>query len=220
MITTHPGDTVRQRLEVELDIVPPDRCRCTADDFGDEVVDVQQVRVDDDHYADLTVPSSEQCCPDDESGCVIHRENRVGAECPFRAFYDEGWVPRVLRVTDESIRVQTYLPDRDALSDVIDGLEATADAFQVRQLTQVELDEDGTSTPSTSLDLTGLTEKQRTAAVRAVEAGYYETPRETSFGSLADSMGVSKSVLSRRLNAVEARVMKAAFTGMTASAPS
>ena len=220
MDTLYPDcETVRQRLELELDIVPPDDCSCDTSTFGDRAVTVRQAAIDGAHHADITVPSSERCCPGERGGCVLHRETSVGSACPFRAFYDEGWVPRVVRVTDEHIRVRTYLPDRESLSGLIDGLKTTTDAFQVRRLTRLTLDGDGTERDSTALDLTELTEKQQCTAIRAVEAGYYETPRETSFESLADSMGVSKSALSRRLSAVEAKLMKAAFAGMTAPSP-
>lgn len=216
MSTIHPdSETIRQRLEVEFEIVPPESCSCGVGDVDGEIVDLREVRVDGEHYADLTVSSSGDCCPEEEGGCVIHRRRPVDADCPFRAFYDEGWVPRVVKITDESVRVRTYLPDRDTLSDVVDVLERTAETVQVRKLRRIDEEAVGTESDQVTIDLNGLTEKQRTTAIRAVESGYYDQPRKISFENLANKMGISKSGLSQRLNAVEAKLMKAVFSEVT-----
>lgn len=221
MITSHPdGARLRQRLEVELDIVPPESCTCGVTEYDDEIVDVEGTSVGDRHHVDMVVQPSERCCQDDPEGCIVHETSDMGTDCPFRAFYDRGWIPRVEDTAGEHVRVATYLPDREALAEIIEVLKQTAEAFHVRRLTKIELDDDGTERSTSTLDLTGLTETQRRTAVRAVETGYYEDPRETPHDELADEMGISKSALSRRLNAVEAAVMKAAFAGMSDPVPS
>lgn len=45
----------------------------------------------------------------------------------------------------------------------------------------------------------GLTPKQMEAMLRAWEAGYYEIPRETTLGAVAETMGISQQALSERL---------------------
>lgn len=205
------GQMIRQQLEVELDIIPPESCKCDVTELGDEIVGVEGTSLGDHHHVDMIVRPSEQCCQDDPSGCILHGINTMEANCPFRAFYNNGWIPRVEQTSGNHTRVMTYLPDREALAEIIDVLKRTAEAFQIRRLTQIELDSDGTERSTSTLDLNGLTEKQRRTAVRAVESGYYEQPRETTHDELADELGISKSALSRRLNAVEAVVMKAAF---------
>jgi predicted DNA binding protein len=216
MTTPHPEDEgIRQRLEIEFELVPSESCSCAPEEFGEPIGDFDQVSIDGTHHADISVPSSEFCCQDDPGGCVIHRRSDIEGVCPFRAFYLEGWVPRVVDVAGNRVRLQTYLPDRKALSNLVDALERTTEELQVRRLTRINLDGDGTEQNTTTLDLTELTEKQRQAAIVAVRSGYYETPREASLGDLADELEISKSALSRRLNAVEAQVMKTAFGGMT-----
>lgn len=205
------GQMVRQQLDVELDIIPPESCKCDVTDLGDEIVGVEGTSLGAHHHVDMVVRPSEQCCQNEPSGCILHGTSTMGTDCPFRAFYNKGWIPRVEQTSGEHVRVATYLPDREALADIIDVLKQSAEAFQIRRLTQIELDGDGTERSTSTLDLNGLTKKQRRTAVRAVESGYYEDPRETTHEELADELGISKSALSRRLNAVEAVVMKAAF---------
>lgn len=62
------------------------------------------------------------------------------------------------------------------------------------------------------VDQITLTEKQREAVQTAVEMGYYETPRSASPADLAETLGVTRSALSQRLNAVETKLVTALVT--------
>lgn len=53
-----------------------------------------------------------------------------------------------------------------------------------------------------------LTEKQQDLLLRAVEAGYYDTPRECSLTELADEVGLAKSTASETLHRAEEVVVK------------
>lgn len=53
-----------------------------------------------------------------------------------------------------------------------------------------------------------LTERQREVVRAAVDAGYYDTPRETSLTALADDLGVAKSTLSETLHRAEEKIVK------------
>jgi predicted DNA binding protein len=44
-----------------------------------------------------------------------------------------------------------------------------------------------------------LTELQQETLVAALEAGYYELPREVTMGELAERLGVSQQALAKRL---------------------
>jgi len=54
-----------------------------------------------------------------------------------------------------------------------------------------------------------LTERQAALLDRALEAGYYEVPRETTQRALADELGVTAGTVSDRLQRIERRVMTA-----------
>lgn len=98
---------------------------------------------------------------------------------------------------------------RDART-VVEELRSAVERLRLRRLQQLDHAETG-SAELTTIDLSVLTEKQREAAVLAVSAGYYETPRQTSLGELADRLDISKSALSQRLTAVESKLAIAAF---------
>ena len=213
MSTTRSGpETVRQRLDAELEIVPPESCSCGVEDVDGDVVSLEQIRVGDEHYSDLTVASGSER-QNGTGSRVIHRRDAVGPDCPFQVFYDEGWIPRVTGIEDQRIYVQVYLPDRDALSGVIDVLKRTGAEFTVRRLRRIDRNGIGGKSKEVTFDLSCLTEKQRVTAIRAVEAGYYDDPRGTSLERLAEEMGISKSALSQRLKSVETKLLKCVFDG-------
>ncbi|WP_435064358.1 helix-turn-helix domain-containing protein [Halobaculum sp. EA56] len=53
-----------------------------------------------------------------------------------------------------------------------------------------------------------LTDGQRELLTAAIEAGYYDTPRETTLTELADRQGIAKSTASERLHRAEGKVIK------------
>ena len=57
-----------------------------------------------------------------------------------------------------------------------------------------------------TVDTSVLTDVQRETLIRAVEAGYYATPRAVSLDSLAQEFDVSKSAVSQRLRKAEATI--------------
>jgi predicted DNA binding protein len=60
-----------------------------------------------------------------------------------------------------------------------------------------------------------LTDRQRRVLRRAVERGYYDTPRECTLTDLAGELGVAKSTLSEVLHRAEGRVLKRAVASPT-----
>ena len=66
-----------------------------------------------------------------------------------------------------------------------------------------------TDTAESTGDRTGgLSPEQAAALEAAVEHGYYETPRETDAGDLADLLDLPRSTLTHRLRRAEAHLAK------------
>jgi predicted DNA binding protein len=59
-----------------------------------------------------------------------------------------------------------------------------------------------------SVSVAELPYEQRAAVEAAVERGYYETPRATSLGDLADDLGVPRSTLQYRLQQAEGWIVR------------
>ncbi|MFW6017627.1 MAG: helix-turn-helix domain-containing protein [Halapricum sp.] len=53
-----------------------------------------------------------------------------------------------------------------------------------------------------------LTDRQRRLVVEAVEAGYYDTPRESSLTELAEHLDIAKSTASETLHRAEEQIVK------------
>ncbi|MFB6281890.1 MAG: helix-turn-helix domain-containing protein [Haloferacaceae archaeon] len=85
---------------------------------------------------------------------------------------------------------------RDRLSALADQLDAVGMPFDVKYVRQ--------TVDAGEL----LTEGQREILTRAVDLGYYDTPRECTLTELADALGVAKSTASERLHRAEEKAIK------------
>lgn len=133
----------------------------------------------------------------------------VDDRCVCPSFCEGGCVPEVLAVENGSLRVGAYADSRETLRSVMDRVREQAERVQLERLTSPK--RDGSTGRSgwrrEALENVSLTAKQREAVVAAVEMGYYDNPRSATLGDLADRLGVTRSALSQRLNAVETKLV-------------
>lgn len=201
----------RRRLYVEFEVEPDASSSCPLRESDREIVDVRQQQTGGQCRMDLTLAANDCGCDDDDCTEVVHASSNVNSACPCAVFGDYGCVPQVTDVVDDEVVIETFLPDRELLTDLVADLKSVVGGLSLRRLKRVgALDTDGRQTAVT-LDLFELTETQRETATAAVAAGYYSRPREASLGELAAELGVSDSALSQRLNAVESKLATAAF---------
>ena len=132
----------------------------------------------------------------------------VVSSCVCPVFTRFECVPRIERVSAESISFSVTVPDRTVLPDVIEALRETGATVSLDRLVQHDGSED-----AMGLQTVSVTEKQREAVETAVDLGYYRTPREVGLDDLAETLGVSKSAVSQRLNAVESKLVRAMMNG-------
>ena len=131
----------------------------------------------------------------------------IEESCPCMAVCESGVVPTDLSVEDGSLLVEAVVASRDTvtqLSTRLDGVEVTWSLRKLQRIPAGTDDPDRISLP----DDVSVTEKQREIVQAAVEQGYYETPRQTSLGDLAEEFDVSRSALSQRLAAVESKLVE------------
>ncbi|MDG5820990.1 helix-turn-helix domain-containing protein [Natronococcus sp. A-GB7] len=85
------------------------------------------------------------------------------------------------------------------------------DGFDVEVLRKREVGVPARSSPLVSLEetLPELTARQREVLSLAVEAGYYEIPRETTSEQLAAELGISRRAVDDHLRRVERKVLSA-----------
>lgn len=114
---------------------------------------------------------------------------------------------------------ETYtvvLPDVATLDRLVAALRKLG-TVEVERVSDVAPDCLNVSVPLADLT-TGLTERQLLVLRRAIEAGYYETPRATSAEALARSFGIGRSTLEEHLRKSELRVLQG-FARVLATQP-
>lgn len=213
------------RLYAEFEIIPSESVDCPLDELDGEITNINQQFVGDDCHTDMSV-TRPSVIPDEAESTeadstemeitntpkrgVIHSKQQLGSMCHCPVFLEYDCIPQTTAFNDDHLIVETYLPDRERLSELIDALKDVAEGVSLRRLSRIKDIDDEQSTTVT-LELYDLTVKQREAATTAVSAGYYQTPREATIGELAAEIGISKSAMSQRLNAVESKLALAAF---------
>ena len=191
------------RLYAEFEITPADSVSCPVDDLDGEVENINQQFIGQDCHTDTTVTS-------DTDSDIVHTKTSLDAMCHCPVFVKFDCLPQITEFGDESLIIETYLPDRERLTALIDALDEATAGVKLRRLTRI--DDEGTNRSNkVVLELYDLTDKQREAATKAVAAGYYESPRESTVGELADEIGITKSAMSQRLASVESRLAVSAF---------
>ena len=204
MDTESSSSTVEtHRLYAEFEITPADSVSCPVDELEGDVENVTQQLVGDDCHTDTTVES------DDETD-IVHSKKQVEGMCHCPVFVEYDCIPQITEFKSESLIIETYLPDRERLTVLVEALKESTNDVSLRRLTRI--DDEGTDRSNkVVLELFDLTEKQREAVTTAVAEGYYETPRETTIGELASELDISKSAMSQRLVAVESKLAVSAF---------
>lgn len=190
-------------LHVQFKITLSDDCSCPLSNPEAQIENVHKQIDDEVCHAEVTV------CDDSDSPRVVHTTNQTDRACLCFAFRDVGCIPRIESVDGDTVFIETYVADRSCISDLVDRLKAVTEGVSLQRLT-ARTDGAVESSPTT-IELSQLTAKQREAATIAVDNGYYETPRRTSLDDLAATLDISKSALSQRLNAVEAKLTTAVF---------
>ena len=143
-----------------------------------------------------------------ENGDQQFLSGAVDERCICPVFSEHDCVASIERFDSGSLEIEVSVPDRGELEAVVSGLRETGATVRLRRISTQPSEPDG---DRRELEVDGITDKQREAVLLAVEAGYYETPRRTDLGQLADHLGVSKSAVSQRLSAVESNLVTSLF---------
>lgn len=92
--------------------------------------------------------------------------------------------------TDGRWHLRVLYPDRESLAKTIDYRDEAGLTFDITAIREMEGEPAGRY---------GLTKEQFEALEAALEAGYYEVPRDIDQNELADQLGISHQALSERL---------------------
>lgn len=118
---------------------------------------------------------------------------------PYRAIFASGNLPQFPYAIEDGWIVCELTTSQERLSQFRDEIEETGFTFEVVWVAQ--------SVEPTDL----LTDRQRRFVTKAIERGYYDTPRQCSLTDLAAALGVSKSTASVVLHRAEETIVKEFF---------
>lgn len=127
----------------------------------------------------------------------------VYSKCICPVFENHDCIPKIEAVRDGAIVMVLTVPGREQLRAILADLEAVQASVSVDWLVR------GSDREATAeINVDDITDKQLEALELALDAGYYETPRQTNLGEIADELGISESAASQRLNAAETKLVK------------
>lgn len=112
----------------------------------------------------------------------------------------------------ETYRVTVTVSRPDGIGDVLEAIAEVNGELTIKDVQAA----DRRTVP---IDVDELTTTQLETLIRAVDLGYYETPREVSLDVLREEFDVSKSAVSQRLRKAESVLARGVVEGI-ASAPS
>ena len=141
---------------------------------------------------------------------------RVSAQKPddcICCIIDEhGGSPNIEGYKDGSIIANTTFSNREVFKSMISELQEVADFVQVDCLQ--ETNPEDSNSQSVIVDLSILTDKQRDFLQTALQMGYFDSPRNISQTELADELGISPSMVSRRVRSIEQRIFVQTQSGL------
>lgn len=205
------SDFDRTHVRAQFTIEPHPDAACSVLATGERGSDVDQDLLCRDGTCDGNCECrSEVSKSTDTESESVYVQSDVNDHCICPVFRSYDCIASIDRIRDASLEVSITAPTRDELERVIDALRKTGATVR---LERIACSERGSNAAFDRLgaepDADHLTEKQREAVVAAVEAGYYESPRKADLGDLAAELGVSRSAVSQRLNAVESKLVTA-----------
>lgn len=147
-----------------------------------------------------------RCECGDEAGdhgdaAVVRASLKPQRECICNVFKRYGCSPRITGREGGRFKIDTYLPERETLTCLIQDLKELTQDVQVTRIQEVN-DSPDTDNRCT-VDLSRLTPAQQECLTVALDNGYFDDPRGISQAELAEELGISASAVSRRLRAIE-----------------
>ncbi|WP_254766868.1 helix-turn-helix domain-containing protein [Salinilacihabitans rarus] len=147
----------------------------------------------------------EDCEDADEEG-VVRLSLRRPKRCICSTFKRHGCTPKIEGYADGSIVIRALSPDREHFRALVTDLKSAAGSVRIDSLRETRSTE--SEHTSTSVDVSVLTDTQQEFLQLALEEGYFASPRGISQAELADKLGISPSMVSRRVRSIEQRLFE------------
>ncbi|MDR5656883.1 helix-turn-helix domain-containing protein [Halodesulfurarchaeum sp. HSR-GB] len=172
---------------------------CPVREFDGTITDISVFRTEDGINCELVVREEGETA-------VKQLERPLSSPCACAAVFESGSVPRVRpsRSAAGELLLTTYVDSFEAAQSIRARLDDVADAVELVDYWKV--DREQTAWPA-QIDLAALTDSRREALFRAIDAGYYEHPRQTTLSELASLAGLDESAFESRLREAEREIL-------------
>ena len=125
-------------------------------------------------------------------------------ECACSTIQDHGCTPRIIGFADGHLVVAISFSERSQLRTVISELKQRSEDVKVDSLREVTVESGSSVKPP--IDLSVLTASQQELLELALKEGYFDSPRGITQQALAEELGISPSMVSRRVRAIQKRL--------------
>lgn len=194
-------DSTSDHIRATFALTPHPDAGCAVLETGERSSQVTQTVVTDGSNADCECRAEVEV---DDSSDRRFLSTSVRERCICPVLRDHDCLSTIEGFEDGKLTVSVVTTDRDVIVDVVSALRDVGATVHLRRLTRSTVDSDD---QLLEFEANAITEKQREAVRTAVREGYYETPRRCDLEELAEHLGVSKSAVSQRLNAVETKLV-------------
>ncbi|WP_254765925.1 helix-turn-helix domain-containing protein [Salinilacihabitans rarus] len=111
-----------------------------------------------------------------------------------------------VRADDGALLVSLRSGDLESISDIVGDLKGQFEGVHLRELAETG---DGSSSDLVLVDRGRLTDRQREVLETAHEMGYFEYPKRSNAGEVAEALGISGSTFAEHLAAAQRKLMDA-----------
>lgn len=176
---------------------------CALDDLPGEIVDADIRFQDGECHCDVAL----QTADDGESRMVrTHVSESICSHCPGVRLPRFDCIPQFVETDNGAFVIRTFASDSETIADLVEELRQCCESVRLESLTGGDNEE--VFTESRDLDLSTLTDKQRTALEEAIDCGYYQSESGCGLDCVAKKLDVSRSAVSQRLGRAEERIMR------------
>ena len=148
--------------------------------------------------------TSVECDDPNESEVVRVSSHHGPKQCIGSTFKEHGFAPQIERYVEDHLVITTTFSDRDLFRKLISDLRKLTPSVHVDALQEAAPER--TDSLSANIDVSVLTETQREFLTLALSEGYFDSPRNISQAELAEELGISPSMVSRRIRSIEQRL--------------
>ncbi len=146
---------------------------------------------------------------EDESRSVHRFQREKGTGCVCEIIEQNESPIADIKAEHGGLTVTFYVADFTEIQNIVGELREVYDSVQIIRLLQTE-----ESTPSdfVAVDRNNLTARQREVLETSYEMGYFDHPKQSNAGEVAEALGITTSTFSEHLAAAQRKLLEPILT--------